>query len=89
MSWDWVPPREGEDAQGGPSPALRRAVTVLIVAFTAVLALYYATQVLGVSREECDRNRPQGVSSGSVETRWRWWPPGTECVYPGGEQVRA
>ena len=41
MSWDWVPPRPGEEdgSDGGPSPALRRTVTVLAVLLTAAEAV--------------------------------------------------
>ncbi|WP_265523374.1 hypothetical protein [Oerskovia flava] len=84
MSWDWVPPRPGEE-QGGPSPALRRTVTVLAVLFTGVLVLFYASQGLGQARDACVRDRPAGVAVGDVGSQWRWLPPGYDCTYPSGE----
>ncbi|MBD8079149.1 hypothetical protein [Cellulosimicrobium arenosum] len=89
MSWDWVPARPGEDPRDGPSPALRRVVTVLVVLVTAVFVVYYATIGLGQGEDRCVAERPQGVSAGQVEARWRWWPPGTACVYPTGDVTRA
>jgi hypothetical protein len=86
VSWDWVPPRPGEQdgSDGGPSPALRRAVTVLAVLVTGAFVAYYLTIGVRQGEERCVAERPAGVSEGQVESRWRWWPPGTECVYPAG-----
>lgn len=40
MSWDWVPPRPGEDEPTRRSDRrLRLALTVLLVVFTGVLAV--------------------------------------------------
>ncbi len=85
MSWDWVPPRPGEEdgSDGGPSPALRRTVTVLVVLLTAVLAGYYVTVGLRTQAAGCESVRDDGAVQESQAT-WRWWPPGYTCV-PSGE----
>ncbi|MFC8921605.1 hypothetical protein [Cellulosimicrobium sp. NPDC057127] len=90
MSWSWVPPRPGEEdgSDGGPSPALRTAVTVLAVLLTGALVAYYLTVGVRQGEDRCVAERPGGVSVDQVESRWRWWPPGTECVYPTGSGVR-
>ncbi|SDS60731.1 hypothetical protein [Paraoerskovia marina] len=75
MSWSWVPPREGE---GGPSPALRRAVTVLGVLFTAVIALSYVVSAQDRATRACAIDAPAGAE---VSAEWQWWPPGHACVY--------
>lgn len=74
MSWSWVPPREGE---GGPSPALRRAVTVLSIVFTAVIAVSYIVMAGDRAASVCTVNAPAGSS---VSAEWQWWPPGYACV---------
>ncbi|QJW36987.1 hypothetical protein [Cellulosimicrobium protaetiae] len=83
MSWDWVPPRPGEEdgSDGGPSRALRRAVTVLVVLLTGVLAVYYVTVWLGQQADACVADRPAGVSAQDVDARWGWFPPGYTCEY--------
>lgn len=91
MSWDWVPARPGEEdgSGGGPSPALRRAVTVLAVLLTGALVAYYLTIGVRQGADRCVAERPEGVSASQVDSRWRWWPPGTECVYPTGDGTTA
>lgn len=74
MSWSWVPPREGE---GGPSPVLRRAVTVLGVIFTAVIALSYIVMAGDRATRACAIDQPAGSS---VSAEWQWWPPGYACI---------
>ncbi|GEM_PF-1689692 len=83
MSWDWVPARPGEEdgSDGGPSPALRRAVTVLAVLLAAALAVYWVTVGLRQQADACVADRPAGVAARDVVTTWRWWPPGYECGY--------
>ncbi len=83
--WDWVPAREGEDPRDAPSPGLRRTFTVLLVVFTAVLALYFAQQAWGTTQSSCVEDRPAGVPASEVSTTWRWWPPGQVCDYPETE----
>ncbi|GAA1401299.1 MULTISPECIES: hypothetical protein [Oerskovia] len=83
MSWDWVPPRPGEDEPTRRSDRrLRLALTVLLVVFTGVLAVYYLTVGLDQMRTQCLADRPAGVSTSEVTTTWRWWPPGYDCGYP-------
>jgi hypothetical protein len=93
VSWSWVPPRPGEEdgSDGGPSPALRTAVTVLAVLLTGALVVYYLTAGVRQGEDRCVAERPEGVGAGQVGSTWRWWPPGTECVYPAddGAGVRA
>jgi hypothetical protein len=93
VSWSWVPPRPGEEdgSDGGPSPALRTAVTVLAVLLTGALVVYYLTVGVRQGEDRCVAERPAGVAADAVESRWSWWPPGTECVYPAddGAGVRA
>ncbi len=85
MSWSWVPPLPNEE-DDGPSPALRRTVTVLMVLITGVFALYYASVALGITNNDsCVENRPAGVGRADVDSHWRWWPPGRVCDYPPQE----
>ncbi|MFD6164918.1 hypothetical protein ACFWFR_06990 [Oerskovia sp. NPDC060287] len=90
MSWDWVPPRPGEDEPTRRTDhRLRLALTVLMVVFTGVLAVYYLTVGLDQMRTQCVTERPEGVSSNEVSTSWRWWPPGYDCSYPDGGTTSA
>ena len=90
MSWDWVPPRPGEDEPARRSDRrLRSVMTVLMVVFTGVLAVYYLTVGLDQVRGQCLVDRPAGVSASQVTTTWRWWPPGYDCVYPAGGTTSA
>ena len=85
MSWDWVPPRPGEDEPARRSDRrLRLALTVLMVALTGVLAVYYLTVGLDQARAGCTTDRPAGVAVDEVAATWRWWPPGYDCSYPSG-----
>jgi len=86
MSWDWVPARPGEEdgSDGGPSPALRRAVTVLVVVLSATFVVYYATVGLRSQAERCEIVRPDGTVQETAAT-WRWWPPGYECAPDDGD----
>ncbi|WP_175010174.1 hypothetical protein [Cellulosimicrobium sp. TH-20] len=88
MSWDWVPPRPGEEdgSDGGPSPTLRRTVTVLAVLLTAVFVVYYVTVAVRQQADACVADRPAGVAVQDVETRWRWVPPGYTCEYATADQ---
>ncbi|MBN0041568.1 hypothetical protein JN535_15485 [Cellulosimicrobium cellulans] len=82
MSWDWVPPRPGEEggSGGGPSPALRRTVTVLAVLLTAALAVYWVTVGVRQQADACVADRPADVAPQDVVATWRWWPPGYDCA---------
>ena len=60
MSWDWVPPRPGEDEPARRSDRrLRLALTVLMVALSGVLAVYYLTVGLDQARAGCTTDRPE------------------------------
>ncbi|MBD5788048.1 hypothetical protein IF650_17975 [Cellulosimicrobium terreum] len=82
MSWDWVPPRPGEEngSDGGPSPVLRRAVTVLAVLVTGAFVAYYLTVWVDGAHDRCVADVP-GVDPDQVVATWHWWPPRTECGY--------
>lgn len=88
MSWDWVPARPGEEdgSDGGPTPALRLAVTILSVLLAAALAVYWVSVGLRQQADACVADRPDGVAIQDVDARWRWVPPGYECVYATAEE---
>ncbi|ROS77253.1 hypothetical protein [Cellulomonas sp. PhB143] len=67
---------------GGPSPALRRTVTVLVVVLSALLVVSWSVRWVRGEGDRCVAGRPAGVSAEQVASQWRWWPPGYRCVYP-------
>lgn len=88
MSWDWVPARPGEEdgPDGGPSPALRRTVTVLVVLLTGVLVAYYLTVAVRQQADACVADRPAGVEARDVHATWRWLPPGYDCEHATADE---
>jgi multidrug resistance efflux pump len=64
-----------DSGQGtGPSPLLRRLVTILVIVVTAAYIANYFVAGYRHAGTECAR------TAGDVQ--WQWYPPGFHCQMP-------